>query len=103
MHHSDVDNVVDFCFYQVGTNTYKVPMLNPTTSVVDENYEATTSVVADNRMKTGMTFADIVYGNQSPKEVTRVNPFIPAQQNHVPQKKQVSQFTLAWWKMYLYR
>ena len=67
MHHSDVDNVVDFCFYQVGTNTYKVPMLNPTTSVVDENYEATTSVVADNRMKTVMMFADILRGNQSPK------------------------------------
>ena len=77
-------------------------MLNPTTSGVDENNESTTSVVADNRMKTVMTFADIVRGNQSPKSVAMVNPVIPAQKKHVPQKKQVAWFTFSWWELYLY-
>ena len=40
--------------------------------------DATMSRVADNRIKTGMTFADIVLGNQSPNSVVRVNPVITA-------------------------
>ena len=76
-------------------------MLNPTTSGVYDKYDATTSLVYDNRMKTGMMFADIVCGNQSPKSVTRVNPVITSQKNHVPHKKKVLRFTLAWWKLYL--
>ena len=95
VHHSDGDDVTYFGFCQVGTYTDEVPVLNSTTSVVDEKDDATTSVVSDNSMKTGMTFAYIVYRNQSPKKVARVNPVIPAQQNHVPQKNQVLQFTLA--------
>ena len=101
MHHSDGDNVVDFCFCQVGTHTDEVPMLDPTTSGVDKNNDATTSVVADNSMKTGMVFLDIVHGNQSPKSVARVNPVIHAQKKYFPQKKQVARFTLAWWNLYL--
>ena len=57
--------------------------------------DATMSRVADNRIKTGMTFADIVRGNQSPKSFKRFNPVIPAQKKHVPQKKQVKWFTLS--------
>ena len=79
VHHINGDNITDFGFYQVGTHTYEVPMLNPTTSGVDEKDQSTTSVVADNRMKTFMTFADIFSGNQSPKSVARVNPVIPDQ------------------------
>ena len=70
-------------------------MLNPTTSGLYENDDTTTSVVADNMMKTVMTFADIVHGNHNPKSSARVNPVIPAQQKHVTQKNQVAQFTLA--------
>ena len=40
-------------------------------------------------------------GNQSPKSVPRVNPVITSQKKHAPQNKQVAQFTLAWWKLYL--
>ena len=101
MYHSDGDDVADFGLCQVGTHTYEVPMLNPTTSGVDEKDQSTTSVVADNRMKTFMTFADIFSGNQSPKSVARVNPVIPDQKKHVPQNKQVARFTLSWWKLYL--
>ena len=68
---------------------------------VYEKEDSTISVVADNRMKTGMTFEDIVRGNQSPKSVLRVNPVTPSQRKHVPQKKQVARFTIAWWKMHL--
>ena len=63
VHHSDVDDIADFGFYQVGTHTYEVPMLNPITSGVDRKDDATMSVVSDNRMKTGMIFADILRGN----------------------------------------
>ena len=63
--------------------------------------DATMSRVADNRIKTGMTFADIVRGNQSPKSFKRFNPVIPAQKKDLPQKKQVVRFTLLWWKMFL--
>ena len=101
MHHRDGDNVTDFGFYQLGTHTDKVPILNHTTSGEDEKDYATTSVVADNRTKKVMTFADIVRDNQNPKSVVRVNPVIPSKKNHVPQKKQVVRFTLAWWKIYL--
>ena len=76
-------------------------MLNPTTSGVDYKDDATTSVFADNRMNTGMTSADIVRGNHYPKSVMRVNPVIFSHKKHVPQKKQVVRFTLAWWKLYL--
>ena len=69
MHHSDGDDVADFCFFQLGTHTDEVPMINPTTSGEDENYEVTTSVVDDNRMNMGMKFANIVCGNQSLKSV----------------------------------
>ena len=62
----------------------------------------TTTVVADNRMKMGMMFTYIVCGNQSPNSGLRVNPVRPAQTKHVPQKNQAAQFTLAWWKLYLY-
>ena len=71
-------------------------MKNHIKSGVDEKYDATTSVVVDNIMKTGLTFEDIVSGNQSHKSVARVNPVIPTQKKHVTQKKQVAQFTLAW-------
>ena len=101
VHHSNGDDVTDFGFCQVGTHTDEVPMLDPTTSGVDEKDDATTSVVADNSMKTGMVFLDIVHGNQSPKSVARVNPVIHAQKKHFPQKKQVARFTLAWWNLYL--
>ena len=101
VHRSYVDDVADFCFCQAGTHTEKFPILNPTTSVVDEKDETTTSVVAENRMKTGMTFADIVCGDQSPKSVARVNPVIPSQKNHVTHAKQVARFTLEWWMPYL--
>ena len=76
-------------------------MLNPTTSVVENKENATMSMVSDNRVKTGITFAYIVCGNQSPESVIRVNPAITAQNKHVSQKKQVAQVTLAWWNMYL--
>ena len=76
-------------------------MLNPKKSGVDEKDYATTSVVADKRTKKGMTFADIVRDNQNPKSVVRVNPVIPDQKKHVPQKNQVARFTLAWRKLYL--
>ena len=69
-------------------------MNNPTTSGVDEKDYSITSVVADNRMNTVTSFADIVRGNQSLKSVLRVNPVIPAQNKPVIQKKQVVQFTL---------
>ena len=62
---------------------------------MDEKDDATTSMVVDNRMKTGMIFVDIVHGNQSPKSVTRFNHVIPAQKKHFPQKKKFVQFTLA--------
>ena len=78
-------------------------MPNPTTSGVDEKDDTTTSVVDDNRKKTRMEFADIVRGNHTPKSVARVNPIIPAQKKHVPQKKQVARFILAWWKLHLDR
>ena len=58
-------------------------------------------MVADNRIKMGMMFADILCVNQSPKSVGRVNPVIPSQKKHVPQKEQVAWFTLARWKLYL--
>ena len=70
-------------------------MLNPTTSGVDEKDDATTSVFSDNRMNTGMIFAEIVRGNKSSKSVTKVNSVIPAQKN------QAAWFILAWWYMYL--
>ena len=101
MHHSDGDDVTDFGFFQVGTNTEAVPVPNSTTLGVDETDDTITSMVDDTKMKTGMNFADIVRGNQSPKSVARVNPFIPDQKMHVPQNKQVARFTLAWWKPYL--
>ena len=56
VHHIDVDDVVDVGFCQVGTDTDVFTM--------DEKDDATTSVVDDNRMKTGMIFLDIVRGNQ---------------------------------------
>ena len=68
---------------------------------MDKKDEATTSVVSDNRMKTGMEFADIVRGNQSPKLVARINPVMNSQKKHVPQKKQAARFTLVWWNLYL--
>ena len=67
MPYSNGDNVTDFGFCQVGTHTAEVPMLKSTTPGGDEKDESTTSMVYDNRMKTGMMFADIVRGNQSPK------------------------------------
>ena len=101
VHHIDGDDVAGVFFCQVGTHTDEVPMLNPATSVLDKKYYATTSVVADNRIKMGMMFADILCVNQSPKSVGRVNPGIPSQKKHVPQKEQVAWFTLARWKLYL--
>ena len=67
VYHSDGDKVVDFGFYQVVTHNDEVPMLNPTTSGVDEIDDSTTYMVADNRVKKGMVFVDIVCDNQSPK------------------------------------
>ena len=78
VHHHNGDEVVDFGFCQVVTGTDKVAMLNPTTLGVHEKDDATTSVVPDNRMKTGIKFVDIVRGNQSPKSVAGINPVIPA-------------------------
>ena len=65
------------------------------TSAGTMSIDATMSRVSDNRIKTGMAFADIVRINQSPKSVKRFNPVIPAQKKHVTQKNQVAQFTLA--------
>ena len=100
VHHSDGDDVADFGFCQVGNHTDKVPMINPTTSGVDQKYDTTTSMVADNKMKTGMKFAYILRGNKSPKSTVRVNPVIRSQNKRVPQKKQVARFTLACWGLY---
>ena len=69
VHHSDGYNVADFGFCQVGNHTDNVPILNTTTSGVDEKDDATTSMVVDNMMNTGMEFVDIVRGNRSPKSV----------------------------------
>ena len=101
VHHSNGDDVVYFGFCQLRTHADRVPMLNPTTSVVDNKDNATMSMVSDNRVKTGITFAYIVCGNQSPKSVIRVNPVITAQNKHVSQKKHVTQFTIAWWNLHL--
>ena len=60
IHHSKVDDVVDFGFYQLGTHTDKVSMINPTKSGVDDKDEVTTSVVSDNSMKTGMKFVEFI-------------------------------------------
>ena len=79
VHHIDGDDVAGVFFCQVGTHTDEVPMLNPATSVLDKKYYATTSVVADNRIKMGMMFADILCGNQSPRSLVRVKPVIPDQ------------------------
>ena len=76
-------------------------MLNPTTLGVDEKDYTTTYVVADNSMRIVMTFADIVCGDKSPNSVARVNTVISVHKKHVPQKKQIARFTLAWWKLYL--
>ena len=78
VHHHNGDDVANFGFCQVVTGTDEVAMLNPTTLGVDEKDDATTSVVLDNRMKTGIKFVDIVCGNQSPKSVAGNNPVIPA-------------------------
>ena len=72
MHYSDEKNITDFGICQVGTHTDEVLMLKSTTLGGDEKDEATMSMVADNRIKTGMPFADIVRGNQSLKSVARV-------------------------------
>ena len=76
-------------------------MLNPTTLGVDEKNAATTSLVADNRMKIGMKFEDIVHGNHYPRSFAGVNPVIPDQKKHVLQKKQFTRFTPACWNLYL--
>ena len=76
-------------------------MLNPTMSGVDEKYDTTTSMVYNDMIKSGMTFADIVCGNQSPKSVVRVSPIIPVQKKDVLHKKQVACFTRVCWKLYL--
>ena len=76
-------------------------MQSTTASAVDDKDNTIAYVVADNRMKTGITFSDIVRGNQSPKSVASVNPVIPDQKKHVTQKKQVAWFTLAWRNLYL--
>ena len=68
VHHSNGDDVPDLGFHQVGTHTDEVPMLDPTTSGVDKNNDATTSVVADNSMKKGMVFSDIVHGYHPPSQ-----------------------------------
>ena len=101
VHHRDGDDVADFGFCQVGTHTDKVPMINPETSGVDDKYDATMTVISDNRMNTGMTFVDIFCGNQPPKSVVRVRHVIPTQKKHMTQKNQVARFTRAWWNMYL--
>ena len=54
VHHSNGDDIADFSFCQVGTHTDKVTMLKPTTSGVDEKYDTTTPVVADNKTNTGI-------------------------------------------------
>ena len=95
VHHINVENVAYFGFFQVVTHTENFTMLNPTTSGVEKKGDSTRCMVANNRINTGMAFADIVRGNQSPKLVARVNPVIPDQQKHVPQKKQVMRLTLA--------
>ena len=77
LHHRYGYDVTDFGFCQVGTKTEAVPVPNSTTSAVDEMDDAITSMVDDTKMKTGMNFSDIVRGNQSPKSVARVNPFLP--------------------------
>ena len=71
MHHSDGDGFIDFGFCQVGTNTSAFTMQITTASAVNDKDNTIAYVVADNRMKTGMTFADIVRENQSPKSVAR--------------------------------
>ena len=79
VHHSDGDDVADFGLCQLGTHTDEVTMLNPIMSGVYEKNDATMAVVADTMMKMGMTFEDIVHGNQYPNSVVRVNPVIPSQ------------------------
>ena len=78
VHHRDGNDVADFSFCQVGTHTDEIPMLTPTISGVGDKDYTTTSVVADNRTKTGTKFAYIVHRNQLTKSVIRVNPVIPA-------------------------
>ena len=95
MHHSDGDYVTDFGFCQEVTHNDAVPIPKPTTSVVDENNDSTPYVVADNRMRTVMKFADIVRGNHPPKSVASVNPVIPSHKKDLTQKNQVARFTLA--------
>ena len=95
VHHSDVDDVTDFDFFQVVTNTGAVLVPKPTTLGVDDTDDVITSVVADIKMNTGMTFANIVHGNQSLKSVARVNPVLPIHKKPVTQKKQAARFTLA--------
>ena len=62
--------------------------------------DAITSVVADTKINTGMTFADIFCGNQPPKSVAKVNPVLPIQKNPTTHKNQVAWFTPAWWNLY---
>ena len=56
-------------------------------SRVDEKDDNTTTMVANKKMKAGMTFVDIVCDSQSPKSVTRVNPIMPVHKKHLPHKK----------------
>ena len=63
VHHSNADDAADFGFFQVGTHTDEVAMLNPTTSGLYKKDDATTDMVSDNMIKTGMKFSDIVRGN----------------------------------------
>ena len=62
-------------------------MLRPTTSGVGDKDDATKSMVAGNRMNTGMAFEDILRENQYPKSFARVNLAITSQKKHVIQKK----------------
>ena len=95
VHHINVDDVEIFVSCKVGTNTEVVLMPNPKTSGANEKDDITTSLVSYNRMKTGMTFGDIVQGNYPPNSVARVNLDIPDQKKPVAHKKQVARFTNA--------
>ena len=96
VHQSDGDDVTNFGFCQVVTNTESVTEPNYTMSGVDKTDEDITSVVTDTNMSTGVIFADIVHGHQSPKSVERFNPVLTVQKNPVTQKKLVARFMLAW-------
>ena len=66
VHQNDGNDVTDFGFCQVGTHNDKVTILTPIISGVNEKDDATTPVVDDKMMKTGITFAYILCVGISP-------------------------------------